>query len=267
MHEIVRLHGFPASIVSDRDRIFLSNFWKELFKLQGTDLKRSTAYHPQTDGQTEIVNRTLETYLRCFTAGQPRSWAKWLAWAEFSYNTAPHSSTGFTPFKVVYGRNPTALVRIGKGQSPVNSIEEMLCDRDAILDDLHFNLLRAQQRMKHYADLKSKDEAFAVGDMVYLRIQPYRQRSLAQRPFEKLAARYYGPFEILARIGQVAYKLLLPDTCHLHPVFHVSQLRRAVGSVPSSPVIPQQITADLGVVWFARRYRFGIRNRFELVWV
>lgn len=96
--EIVRLHGFPSSIISDRDRVFLSIFWKELFKFQGTDLKRSTSYHPQTDGQSEIVNKALESYLRCFARGQPKSWSKWLHWAEYSYNTSPHLATNFTPF-------------------------------------------------------------------------------------------------------------------------------------------------------------------------
>lgn len=150
--EIVQLHGFPISIVTDRDRIFLSVFWKELFRMQGTDLKRSTSYHPQTDGQTEIVNRALETYLRCFAAEKPKSWSKWLHWAEFSYITAPHMSTKFTPFKVMYGRDTPLLTRLGRGHSPVDSVEEQLRERDAVLDDLHLILLRAQQRMKLNAD-------------------------------------------------------------------------------------------------------------------
>lgn len=144
--EIVKLHDFPKSIVSDRDRIFLSTFWRELFRVHGTSLKRSTSYHPQIDGQTEIVNKALETYLRCFIGGKPKSWSKWMHWADFSYNTSIHMSTKLTPFKVVYGRDPPMITRLGRGQSPVDSVEATLQERDAILDDLQTNLLKAQQK-------------------------------------------------------------------------------------------------------------------------
>ncbi|KAL8115725.1 hypothetical protein AgCh_022282 [Apium graveolens] len=169
-----RLHGFPGSIISDRDRIFLNSFWKELFRLHNTEIKRSTSYHPQTDGQTEIVNKMLETYLRCFVGGQPKSWSKWLHWAEFSYNTSSHMSTKLTPFKVVYGRDPLIINRIGKGQSPIDSIECLLQERDATLDDLRFNLLKAQQKMKLNADKNRRDDQFEIGQHVYVKIQPYQ---------------------------------------------------------------------------------------------
>lgn len=188
INEVVRLHGFPASIVSDRDRIFLSQFWRELFRMQGTELKRSTSYHPQTDGQTEIVNKTLETYLRCFVGGHPRSWAKWLPWAKYSYNTSPHMSTKYTPFKILYGRDPPSITRSERDQTAVGSIEEMLQERDAILDDLRCNLTRAQQKMKIDADLKRRDVHFEVGERVFLKLQPYRQSSLATRRYERLEA-------------------------------------------------------------------------------
>lgn len=92
VNEIIYLHGLPRSIVSDRDRTFISSFCREIFSLQGTTLSMSTAYHPQTDGQTKAVNRTLEIYLRCFTMDQPRSWTRFLAWAEFWYNSAYHTA-------------------------------------------------------------------------------------------------------------------------------------------------------------------------------
>ena len=107
---IVKLHGVPTSIVSDRDKIFVSSFWKNLFQLQGTTLNMSLSYHPQTDGQTEVVNRTLEQYLHCFAGDQPRKWLEWLTWAEYSYNTSFHSSTKMTPFEVVYGISPPNLL-------------------------------------------------------------------------------------------------------------------------------------------------------------
>lgn len=127
----------------------------------------------------------------------------------------------------------------------MNSIEEMLQERDAILDDLHYNLTRAQQILKSAANLKRRDDAFEVDDMVYLKLQPYRQRSLARKLNEKLAARFYGPFRIAAKVGKVAYRLELPETAKIHPVFHISQLKRSVGNATSHGSIPPQLTADL----------------------
>ncbi|MCH85336.1 enzymatic polyprotein, partial [Trifolium medium] len=107
---VCKLNGMPRSIVSDRDAIFLSQFWKELFRLGGTKLRMSSAYHPQSDGETEIVNKVLQQYLRCFVHDQPRKRGLFLHWAEWHYNTVVHTSTGFSPFQVVYGRAPPALV-------------------------------------------------------------------------------------------------------------------------------------------------------------
>jgi hypothetical protein len=104
--DIVRLHGVPQSIVSDRDPVFTSVFWQELMRLTGMKLYMSSAFHPQTDGQTEAANRVIVMYLRCFTDDHPRQWLRWLPWAEYMYNTAYQSSLRDTPFRVVYGWDP-----------------------------------------------------------------------------------------------------------------------------------------------------------------
>lgn len=216
LREIVRLHGIPQSIASDRDRVFMSKFWEELFRSQGTVLKRSTAYHPQTDGQSEVVNRCLETYLRCFASGKPRSWSQWLPWVEFWYNTSFHTATKHTPFQIVYGRAPPPILPFEKGSTVVSSVEQALVARDEVLLELKLQLQRAQQRMKQEADGQCRDIQFEVGERVYLKLRPYRQRFVSSRPSAKLSPRYYGPFEVEAKVGQVAYKLKLPKEAAIH---------------------------------------------------
>ncbi|KAL3642027.1 hypothetical protein CASFOL_012842 [Castilleja foliolosa] len=236
---IVRLHGIPTSIVSDRDKIFVSSFWQALFRLQGTTLNMSSSYHPQTDGQTEVVNRTLEQYLRCFAGDQPKRWVEWVPWAEFSYNTSVHSSTKMTPFEVVYGIPPPKVGSYIPGTSRVQAVDECLRDRDTILRELRHNLLKARDRMKAQADRHRREITFEVGDYVYLRLQPYRQSSVAFRRSLKLSPRYFGPFLIIEKVGPVAYKLELPADSQIHNVFHVSLLRRFEGSVHVVPTAAQ----------------------------
>ncbi|GAU48361.1 hypothetical protein TSUD_282420 [Trifolium subterraneum] len=190
--EIVRLHGVPLSIVSDRDPIFMSNFWREMFKLQGTKLKMSSAYHPETDGQTEVVNRCLETYLRCFIADQPKTWVHWVPWAEYWFNTTYHASTGKTPFEVVYGRTPPTIVRWIQGEVRVEAVQKELLDRDEAIKQLKVHLLRAQDRMKQFADRKRCDKSFAIGEWVFVKLRAHRHKSVVSRISPKLAANTLG---------------------------------------------------------------------------
>ncbi|PNX77624.1 Ty3/gypsy retrotransposon protein [Trifolium pratense] len=231
MHNIVKLHGMPKSIVSDRDKVFTSSFWQQLFKLQGTSLAMSSAYHPQSDGQTEVLNKVLELFLRCFTFNNPKSWSKVISWAEYWYNTAFQTSIGMTPFKALYGRDPPYLTKYEAQEIDPPTLQEELKERDKLLQQLKSNLEKAQQYMKHQADKHRKDVKFQVGEMVLVRLQPYRQQSVALRKNQKLGMRYFGPFEILACVGNVAYKLKLPDNAKIHPVFHVSQLKPFKGNV------------------------------------
>jgi hypothetical protein len=130
---IVKLHGIPCSIVSDRDPIFTSIFWKELFNQAGVKLMLSSAFHPQTGGQSEIVNRTIAMYLICLAGDRPRSWLKWLPWAEFCYNSSYQTALHTTPFQVVYGRPPPLLIKHQGGTSRIQAVDEPLKERDEFL--------------------------------------------------------------------------------------------------------------------------------------
>ena len=120
--------------------------------MQGTLLHQSTASHPQTDGQTEVVNRCLETYLWCFSSQQPRQWQQWLVWVEYWYNTTFHDSTNTSPFRAVYGRDPPPLVRYGITTTDVAAVENQLIERDLMLEELKAHLQRAQAKMKQRVD-------------------------------------------------------------------------------------------------------------------
>ncbi|KAI5343165.1 hypothetical protein L3X38_011041 [Prunus dulcis] len=143
MDHVFKLHGMPSSIVCDRDPVFVSDFWKEFFKLHDVALRMSSGYHPQTDGQTEVVNRCLETYLRCFAAAQPKKWLLWLSWAEFSYNTAYHTSTKLTPFEVVYGQPPPMVTPYEPSTTRFANVDRSLAARDRMLTMQKSNLLMA----------------------------------------------------------------------------------------------------------------------------
>ncbi|KAL0534798.1 hypothetical protein IC582_029092 [Cucumis melo] len=228
MSEIVRLHGVPVSIVSDRDARFTSKFWKGLQTAMGTRLDFSTAFHPQTDGQTERLNQVLEDMLRACALEFPGSWDSHLHLMEFAYNNSYQATIGMAPFEALYGkccRSPVCWDEVGEqrlmGPELVQSTNEAI---QKIRSRMH----TAQSRQKSYADVRRKDLEFEVGDKVFLKVAPMRGVLRFERR-GKLSPRFVGPFEILERIGPVAYRLALPPSLStVHDVFHVSMLRKYV---------------------------------------
>jgi hypothetical protein len=222
LDHIYKLHGLPTNIISDRDRIFTSTFWQNLFRLTDTKLCMSSAYHPQSDGQTERLNQCLETFLRCFVHTCPSKWSQWISVAEYWYNTSFHSALGRSPFEVLYGYKPKHFGLSAASVTSVPELNEWMQEQEVMNKVIQLHLQRACDCMKRQADKKRTERVFAIGDSVYLKLQPYVQSSVAARSNNKLAFRFFGPYKILDKVGSVAYRLQLPDSSTVHPVFHVS---------------------------------------------
>lgn len=154
-------------------------------------LNMSSSYHPQTDGQTERLNQCLEAFLRCTVHAAPSKWSQWLAQAQHWYNTSYHSALDKTPFEVLFARKSTQFGLVNMGESTVPDIQVWLQERAHMNEILHQQLVRAQQRMKNQADKHRSERQFAVGDQVYLKLQPYVQMSVAHRSCHKLSFRYF----------------------------------------------------------------------------
>jgi hypothetical protein len=222
--EVYRLHGLPLSIVSDRDTRFLSHFWRCLWQLSHTKLDFSSAYHPQTDGQTEVVNRSLGALLRSLVGENLKSWDLQLYQAEFTYNRSVNRSTGLSPFTIIYGGNPRTPLDL----TPLPD----LIRRNTTAEDLitHIkeghkltikNLQESTAKYKATADKKRHPLEFEEGDFVWAILTKDRFPS---GEYNKLAACKIGPVEIVKKINANAYQLKLPSHIKTAYVFNIKHI-------------------------------------------
>ncbi|KAJ9520744.1 hypothetical protein QJQ45_007613 [Haematococcus lacustris] len=273
-------HDAIVVIVSDRDPRFTSTFWQELFKLTGTHLNMSTANHPQTDGQTERANRTLEDMLRNYVSPHHDDWDQHLTAAEFAYNASVQASTGYSPFRLNSGQEPHTPLTLtvpssavqGNSESASAFLQRMASD---IASATH-HLVKAQERQTTYANKKRRDHTFKVGDMVYLahsffaHTQP--ANATAENATRKFSPRLHGPFKVLEVVTPVALKLQFPPAWStMHPVVHVSHIKlHNDGSAqfptrhPNPPPEPEIIDGEEHFeVQEIRNHRF-VRGKLQL---
>ena len=228
LKEVVARHGVPISIVSDRDARFTSHFWRKFQEDMGTSLNLSTAYHPQTDGQSERTIQTLEDMLRACIIDFGGTWDSHIPLVEFSYNNSYHSSIGMAPYEMLYGRKCRTPICWGEvGHRSICGTELIMKTVEKV-ETVRERLKSAQDRQKSYADKRRRPIEFNVGDKVMLKVSPWKG-VMRFRKRGKLSPRFIGPFKIIARIGKVAYRLELPEELsRIHNTFHVSHLRKCL---------------------------------------
>jgi transposase InsO family protein len=235
LREIIRLHGVPESIVSDRGTLFTSEFWSTFCYYLGVKRKLSTAFHPQTDRQTERQNQTLEQYLRVYSNYEQDNWARLLPQAEFAYNNSEHQGIGTTPFCMAYGIDPSLGIwpnkdletreqRLKRRISPkaeeiATKLVEIRANASKCLEKARAYQIKYLNEDKEGNPIRNNVK-FGIGDMVYLDARNISTK----RPKKKLDYKYFGPYKVLEQIGTQAYKLDLPPSLAIHPVFHVSLL-------------------------------------------
>ena len=247
LQHVVRLHGVPDETVTDRGPQFNSNFWKALTGLLGTKHKMSSAYHPQTDGQTERMNQTLECMLRHYINPTQTNWDDLLPLAEFAMNNAHNSSVDNTPFFLNYGMHPRSpvtralLADAAKKAPAAPAAQDFAADMHKALAAARSAMDAAQQRMKTQYDKKHREITFSPGEQVLLSTSNL-QRSLRQKQATKVATkllpRYIGPFPVEALVGKAAVRLTLPPQYRFHNVFHVSQVKHYAVSGRTQPPPP-----------------------------
>ncbi|GJY69196.1 putative reverse transcriptase domain-containing protein [Tanacetum coccineum] len=235
--EVVSRHGVPVSIISfsiisDRDSKFTSYFWKSLNEALGTQLDMSTAYHPQTDGQSERTIQTLEDMLRACVMDFGKGWDRHLPLVEFSYNNSYHTSIKAAPFEALYDRKCRSSIcwaEVGDAQLTGPKIVHETTEK---IIQIKRRIQAVRDRQKSYADRRRKPLEFEVGDKVMLKVSPWKG-VIRFGKRGKLNPRYIGPFRIISKVGTLAYQLELPEQLsRVHSTFYVSNLKKCFVDEP-----------------------------------
>jgi hypothetical protein len=225
---IFRDHGVPTEILTDRGPTFASKFWQAFTALIGLNHRLSTAFRPQTDGQTERMNQVLEQYLRCYINYEQDNWVEKLPIAQFAYNTAYNESTKLTPAYANFGFTPNAY----HDKRETKTINPAAILKTDDLKNLHKamkkELEEVRDKMRRYYDKKKVEgPTFKEGDMVYLSTKNIETK----RPSHKLDYKYIGPYKIKKQVKKDVYELDLPPKVRLHPVYHISYLESAADTI------------------------------------
>ncbi|CAI7903370.1 unnamed protein product [Closterium sp. NIES-53] len=230
---VMRVHGIPSAIISDRDPKFTSNFWKETWAQYGTKLQFSSAYHPQTDGQTERTNQTMEQLIRT-NCSDPTRWEDSLAMLEFAFNNAPSSTTNHSPFFFNHGKDPMVPTTTTL-DNPVPWSQTFMTELQEVCEKAANTIRKANTTSRKYADLLRRELVLTAGQLVLL-----DTKNLHLPGPSKLRPRFCGPFKIIKMLTHVTAKLLLPDDWRIYDAFHVSLLRKFV---PATTDIARQLAA------------------------
>jgi len=240
--EVWKFHGLPTDIVSDRDSRFTSEAWKEFLQLSDIRPRMSTAFHPQTDRQTEQLNQTIEAYLRAFATREQDNWVSLLPMGEFAYNNSVTRGNGMMPFYTNYGFHPAAVDPPKETDEPLNPASTVYGHwMKTVHEESRKGLEATQERMRRYTDPDRKEPpAYQVGDLVMLNGRNIRTR----RPSKKLDHKNHGPFQIEKIVYPLTVRLTLPRKWKIHNVFHVSLLEPYRTSEHRAPSDPSKVLRE-----------------------
>lgn len=262
MRQVFKHYGTPKKIVSDRGTNFIAKFMGKVSRLLGIEWHASTAYHPQTDGQTERLNQELEQYLRCYVSFRQTDWADHLVLASFAYNNRKHTATGQSPFYTLYGWHPN--LQFSKAQASVPEAGAYRDNLSEVQEAAYAALKKSQENMKLYADLhRGQMPKYEVGDEVMLDMKNLSRMD----PTKKLGDKWTGPFKVIKEAGAVSYKLDC-NQLPIHPVFHASLLKpyhrknypgRPIRDKPPPVLIDQEPEYELDKILTTRKHYQSVK--------